>query len=62
MDNFDVRLAEARAELVIGGRITLRYGDANKQPRFEVRLSPMLPSPLYDQGMSIMYSLGGADI
>ncbi len=62
MDNFDVRLAEARAELVIGGRITLRYGDANKQSRFEVWLSPMFPSPLYDQGESIMYSLGGADI
>jgi len=52
VDNFDVRLAEARAELVIGG----------KQSRFEVWLSPMFPSPLYDQGESIMYSLGGADI
>jgi len=62
VDNFDVRLAEARAELVIGGRITLRYGGANKQPRFEVWLSPVLPSPLYDPGVSIVYSSGGADI
>ena len=62
MDNFDVRLAEARAELVIGGRITLRYGGANKQPRFEVWLSPVLPFPLYDPGVSIVYSSGGADI
>jgi len=62
VDNFDVRLAEARAELVIGGWITLRHGGANKQPRFEVWLSPMLPSPLYDQGVSIVYSSGGADI
>jgi len=62
VDNFDVRLAEARAELVIGGRITLRCGEANKQPRFEVWLSPMLSSPLYDQGVSIVYSSGGADI
>ena len=62
MDNIDVRLAEARAELVIGGRFTLRYGEANKSPRFEVWLSPMLPSPLYNQGVSIVYSSGGADI
>ena len=62
MDNFDVRLAEARAELVIGDWITLRHGGANKQPRFEVWLSPVLASPLYDQGMAIMYSLGDIDI
>lgn len=62
MDYFDVRLAEARAELVIGGRITLQYGDAAKQPRYEVWLCPMLASPLYDQGMSIMYSLDDANI
>jgi len=36
MDIFDVRVAEARKELVVSDRITIQNGDANKQPRFEV--------------------------